>query len=305
MFSQELINMVGVASGRIAATALGKAATIAISHKAALSVQQAIDTGQLILLAEDNETNREVLMEQLRLLGYVAESAEDGKIALEMWRSGKYALLLTDCHMPNMDGFELTAAIRAESKNQQRTPIIAITANAMQGEAERCHERGMDDYLSKPLRLGELGPMIKKWLPNKSTLPVIPNANTPTPTTPTIQESNAENSFWSHAVLIELVGNNINLHKRLLTKFLAKAEQEIQAIAHAVTSEQLPQAGNFAHTLKSASRTAGAATLGDLCQQIESRAKENNSIECGRLIRLLKPHFLEVQAAITNFIEAH
>jgi CheY-like chemotaxis protein len=69
-------------------------------------------SGQLILLAEDNETNRDVLREQLRLLGYCADTAEDGQVALEKWRSGLYALLLTDCHMPHMNGFALTQAIR-------------------------------------------------------------------------------------------------------------------------------------------------------------------------------------------------
>jgi len=118
-----------------------------------------------ILLAEDNETNRDVLSEQLRLLGFDAEMAEDGAQALEKWRSGRFALLLTDCQMPNMDGFELTSAIRAEEHLLTRLPIIAITGNAMQGEAQRCLDAGMDDYLSKPLRMRELGAMLAKWLP--------------------------------------------------------------------------------------------------------------------------------------------
>ena len=117
---------------------------MALSHLQSLQAQSHIEnrgqhqcrrsacTGQLILLAEDNETNREVLMEQLRLLGYAAEAAEDGAVALQKWRTGRYALLLTDCHMPNMDGFELTAAIRELEGEQRRSPIIAITANAMQ-----------------------------------------------------------------------------------------------------------------------------------------------------------------------------
>ncbi len=129
------------------------------------SMNEAIARGQLILLAEDNETNREVMGEQLRLLGYCAEMADDGLLALQKWRSGSYALLLTDCHMPQMDGFALTQAIRTEETPGTRLPIIAITANAMQGEAQRCRQAGMDDYLSKPLRLKELASMLKKWLP--------------------------------------------------------------------------------------------------------------------------------------------
>jgi CheY-like chemotaxis protein len=120
---------------------------------------------QRILLAEDNETNRDVLSEQLRILGFDAEVAEDGEQALEKWRTGRFALLLTDCHMPNMDGFALTSAIRAEEPALTRRPIIAVTGNAMQGEAQRCLTAGMDDYLSKPLTMQVLGAMLAKWLP--------------------------------------------------------------------------------------------------------------------------------------------
>ncbi len=128
---------------------------------------QALAGGQLLLLAEDNETNREVMQEQLRLQGYACEVAEDGLQALALWQNnpGRYAMLLTDCHMPNLDGFGLTAAIRAQEPAGTRLPIIAVTANAMQGEAERCRERGMNDYLSKPLRMNELAVMLKRWMP--------------------------------------------------------------------------------------------------------------------------------------------
>ena len=140
-------------------------------HCTAPTAEAAMHAGCLILLAEDNEINRDVMEEQLRLLGYTCEMAEDGAIALQMWQANpdRYALLLSDCHMPNMDGFALTEAIRATEPAGTRLPIIAVTANAMQGEAQRCLERGMDDYLSKPLRLTELGQMLAKWLPQTRT----------------------------------------------------------------------------------------------------------------------------------------
>jgi CheY-like chemotaxis protein len=118
-----------------------------LPRKLAPSIAEAQAIGKLILLAEDNETNRDVLREQIRLLGYAAEVAEDGVSALEKWRTGRFALLLTDCHMPLMDGFELTAFIRQEEGPGIHKPIIAVTANAMEGEAQRCLDGGMDDYL--------------------------------------------------------------------------------------------------------------------------------------------------------------
>jgi CheY-like chemotaxis protein len=125
---------------------------------------QADHANRLILLAEDNETNQEVIQEQLRILGYACEIADDGEAALRLWRSGRFALLLTDCNMPIMDGFELTEAIRRSERQGVRSPIIAVTANAMQGEAMRCLERGMDDYLCKPMRIDALAAMLTKWL---------------------------------------------------------------------------------------------------------------------------------------------
>ncbi len=126
-------------------------------------------SAQLVLLAEDDETNRDVMLEQLRLLGYSADVANDGRAALAMWRSKPYALLLTDCHMPGLDGFALASTIRKEEPAGTRMPIIAVTANALKGEAERCIDSGMDDFLTKPLRLNKLAPVLNKWLPNPAS----------------------------------------------------------------------------------------------------------------------------------------
>ena len=118
----------------------------------------------LILLAEDHELNREVMQQQLKLLGYSFDVADDGASALEMYRKGNYALLLTDIQMPNMDGFELTAAIRREAGNKTRLPIIAITASASEEEGQYCLEQDMDEFLSKPLSLAQLRSTLSRWL---------------------------------------------------------------------------------------------------------------------------------------------
>ncbi|MCG7494158.1 ATP-binding protein [Thalassobius sp. Cn5-15] len=110
-----------------------------------------------VLVIEDNEINRVVLGKQLDILNYPHEMAIDGAEGLALWRTGRFDVVLTDCHMPVMDGFELTNEIRkAEAGSSHRTPIIAVTANALDGEAERCLNAGMDDYLPKPLELETL-----------------------------------------------------------------------------------------------------------------------------------------------------
>jgi CheY-like chemotaxis protein len=137
------------------------------SRRAAPSIEGAIAEGTLVLVADDHPTNRMMLLRQLNLLGYAAETVEDGKQALAAWRSGRFGLLLTDCHMPEMDGYDLAQHIRAaESSNGGgRIPIIACTANVLEGEAEACLAAGMDSYLAKPVELPFFLRMLDTWLP--------------------------------------------------------------------------------------------------------------------------------------------
>ena len=311
LFYYDLIHVVAVASGRLSATSLVHLQDHARVEAAnPTSVEEALQRGQLILLAEDNETNREVLMEQLRLLGYAAESAEDGEIALQMWRSGRYALLLTDCHMPNMDGFALTAAVRELEGTTKHTPIIAITANAMHGEAQRCRERGMDDYLSKPLRLNELRLMMQKWLPNahQSAFAALSFEAPPRQIKPeqdqvqTAIESSTQFPIWSQHALAELIGNNQNMQKRLLSKFIAKGDDEVAAIALAIDANQHDKVKLLAHTMKSASRSVGAMALGEACQKMEAAGRENRLDDARRILVSLLDAYQGAKSKISEHL---
>ena len=141
--------------------------TAAGMPRMAPSIAQAEEQGTLVLLVDDHPINRMLLMRQAQLLGDATESAEDGVEALEKWRSGRFAIVITDCNMPRMDGYALAREIRRLEGGhaEQRTPIIACTANAMAGEAEKCFAAGMDDCLVKPVELNELLKKLKLWLP--------------------------------------------------------------------------------------------------------------------------------------------
>ena len=123
--------------------------------------------GTLLLLVDDHPTNRLLLLRQANTLGYAAETADDGVDALRKWQSGHFGMIITDCDMPEMDGYELTRNIRhIESKfDNKRTPIVACTANALGEEAAVCIAVGMDDYLAKPIELAQLGEKLDRWLP--------------------------------------------------------------------------------------------------------------------------------------------
>jgi CheY-like chemotaxis protein/HPt (histidine-containing phosphotransfer) domain-containing protein len=261
------------------------------------TAQHARSSGQLVLLAEDNEVNRDILQEQLRLLGYAAEAAADGVIALAMWRSGRYALLLTDCHMPNLDGFGLTAAIRQAEAPGQRLTIVAVTANALAGEAQRCLDRGMDDYLGKPLRLQALAAMMHKWLP----LPADPTA-TPGVAPRHVAESGTL-AVWDARVLIEVVGEQPAMHRVLLEKFLHNARAQVRAMGGAHACADLGELADLAHTLKSSSRSVGALWLGELCEMLEQAGSADDAASCSVLLQGLAPGLANAAQAITLFLE--
>lgn len=121
----------------------------------------------LVLAVDDNPTNQKLLAHQIRLLGLRAETAENGQAALSMWRDGRFAMVITDCHMPEMDGYELAREIRRieAAESRRRMPVIAWTANALAEEAGRCREVGMDELLVKPAELMQLREVLSRWLP--------------------------------------------------------------------------------------------------------------------------------------------
>ena len=121
-----------------------------------------------MLLAEDNAVYQKVALRILQRLNAEVEVVQNGAEAVAAASRSRFDLILMDCQMPELDGFQATAAIRAAEGPSKRTPIVALTANAMQGDRERCVEAGMDDYLPKPVRSEELAKMLEKWVKSEA-----------------------------------------------------------------------------------------------------------------------------------------
>ena len=264
------LKAVAAAAGRVSLEepaekiSAGKLASIAPSR------EEALRRGKRILIAEDNEINQKVIVRQLSLLGYNADVAGDGLEALELWKSGDYGLLLTDLHMPRMDGYELTQAIRAEEKAGKRTPIVALTANALKGEAEHCRAVGMDDYRSKPSPLSELKAVLERWLPAVKSEADAPDSSG---VLPSVSPQSTAAVPVDISVLKELVGNDPDIVRDFLQDFrngAARVALELRAACAASQSKAVVAA---AHKLKSSARAVGALALGEMCEAMEEAAK--------------------------------
>jgi CheY-like chemotaxis protein len=118
-----------------------------------------------VLVAEDNHINQVVAVAMLKKLGYTAAVAQNGREAVEMCSHDDFAAVLMDCQMPQLDGYDATREIRGQETGGRRVPIIAVTAHAMTSDRDACLEAGMDDYISKPIRPGELEAALGRWVP--------------------------------------------------------------------------------------------------------------------------------------------
>jgi CheY-like chemotaxis protein/HPt (histidine-containing phosphotransfer) domain-containing protein len=268
-----LLRSVAVAAGRASPEIFyeGDESDTLDTQAAAPTVAEARDQGRLILVAEDDVINQKVILQQLGLLGYAGEMADNGAEALRLWRKsgGNYALLLTDLHMPEMDGYALTESIRREEKGAARIPIVALTANALRGEAGRARAIGMDDYLTKPVQLDLLKETLERWLPATADTPSDAGSSRPA----AADEPETATPAVDLEVLKGLVGNDENILTEFLTDYLTAAGEQVEELRKAITADDALHVAAIAHKLKSSSRSVGALAFGDRCADLESACK--------------------------------
>lgn len=300
---KSFLNAVAIAAGRAAVPTFENMAIEPKQGSAPISRDEARLQGSLILVAEDNEYNQKVILQQLLLLGRTADIANNGVEAFERWQTGAYAILITDVHMPLMDGYELTTAIRAAENGRSRIPIIAFTANALKGEADHCKAIGMDDYLSKPVQLVHLKTMLKKWQPVVLSGPFEPqgDASKAEPPSPLADPPPAAVDV---KVLAALVGDDPAVLGEFLNDFQGSANKIATELRMADTAHDLQAAGALAHKLKSAARSVGAAALGELCAEMEKAGKANDADTLASLLPRFELEMVRVNACLLALKEA-
>ncbi|RZI42466.1 response regulator [Herbaspirillum sp. HC18] len=248
-----------------------------------------------ILVADDDNINQKVIRQQLTLLGYAADVVDNGLDALRFWRAGHYAMLLTDLHMPEMDGYTLAQTIRAEEAGRRRMPILALTANALRGEIHRARAAGMDEYLTKPVQLDRLKAKLDEWLSKPDALPQSDASGEKT-----YNEGNA--SVFDIGVLKALVGAGTNDVNRFLVEYLSSARRSASELRAACFAGDPRQAGAAAHKLKSASRSVGALALAEICAVLESGGAADDAGAIAQNIPQFETALAAVEAAIAGYL---
>ena len=239
------------------------------------TIDEAERERSLVLLVDDHPTNRLVIARQLALAGYASEAAEDGEQGLEKWRSGRYALLLSDVHMPKLDGYQLARKLREEEARdgRERTPIVALTASALKGEAERCLAAGMDDYLAKPVGIPALTAMLRRWLPHTAVAASAVQAQAgSTPGIAALPQL-AQPPALDASTLDALTGGDARETRLLLDDFLASTAQDQAELDAAVAAGDLAALTRQAHKIKGAARIVGALELGESAGQLEAAGR--------------------------------
>lgn len=248
-----------------------------------------------ILVAEDDDINQKVILRQLGLLGYASEIVPDGEQALQLWRSGRFALILTDLHMPRMDGYALARAVRREEGDGPRTPILALTANALQGEMKRATEAGMDGYLTKPLHLKVLQHELARRLPDPVACAAPGSAPPGAATAP-------DQPALVLSVLTELIGDDRETIHGLLADYRTSLLSLTGELAEHRRNANARLIGATAHKLKSSSRSVGALTFGDLCALLENAGKAEKLDEIDQRLAQVQAEALRVRSSLDEVL---
>ena len=241
-----------------------------------------------ILVAEDNIVNQKVAVGQLEKLGYRADVVANGLEALDAVGRITYALVLMDCQMPEMDGLEATARIRQreEAPAGRRLPIIAMTANAMPEDREKCLQAGVDDYLAKPVKLEQLQAMLTRWISGQAT-----PEEQPTPVSAAPRDPGED--YVDAAVLADLRKLDIScgLLSTLITHFIADGPTRLAALQDALEQGDAGALARVAHELNGASGNLGVRRMRQLCIELQALGKARDLTKAGALLAQLVSEF--------------
>jgi two-component system, sensor histidine kinase and response regulator len=265
-----------------------------------------------VLLVEDHKVNQTVGKGMLEHLGCSVEVADNGRIAVDKYSRTRYDLILMDCQMPEMDGYEATRAIRILEEGRgdpaRHVPIIALTAHAMEGDREKSLDAGMDDHLSKPFTLAQLRSVLAAHVTGKD--------GPPAKTDPKNDQAGSREDAGSaegqatgspaagfdKAALerirqLDSEGAS-DLVRTVVTHYLTESPKMIESLREAVKASDAPLVQNLAHGLKSTSANVGALSLAAFCKLMETAGRQNRTDQGHELLASIESEYTQVRAAL-------
>jgi two-component system sensor histidine kinase/response regulator len=250
-------------------------------------------SNKLILLAEDNIVNQKVAVRQLKKLGYRADAVADGKEALEALGRISYDLVLMDCQMPEMDGYEATAEIRRREGTTKHTPIVAMTAHALDGDRAKCLAAGMDDYISKPVKPEELGRVLERLL--------ILGYSGPDGASPIPEAAKPVNLKRLH----EAMGDEPEEFGEILEIYLTQMSKSIRDMEAAVTSAKANALELIAHNCAGTSANCGMTVLVAPLRELERMGREQRLTGAGILVETIGEEFERVKIFLEENLQIY
>jgi len=259
---------------------------------------QRVEHKYRLLLAEDNLVNRKVACRMLEILGYSVDTVSDGKAAIAAWNTGRYDLILMDCQMPEMDGYESTQQIRSHEGNREgggkRIPIVALTADAMKGADAQCIAAGMNDYLSKPIDRAQLAACLQRWLPPEES------AGHPRTAAALPESAKAAANPLEWTALLNATHQDERLARELATLYIASGASSLAAILKALKSGDYGSLGERANELKRASANVHAMEAVLAAEKLEAAAGNGDTAQIPQLTTALQSEVARVIDFLRN-----
>jgi len=278
-----------------------------------------IDTQVKILLAEDNMTNQKIALKMLNSLGYHAETADNGAIALEMVKSNAYDIVFLDWHMPEMNGLDAARAIRQFEADKSHTILVAMTANAMKGDKEECMQAGMDDYISKPVEKDKLNKILTKWLSRidkekaaislydthkvESKVEALNNGEIDKSLCDKMTHNSTETNIFDYYKFADRFERDFEMVNEILAQFIPESESYILKIEEAISAGNCELTKSHAHTIKGSSSYIEVKQFTELAAKIEEAALEKDIDQCASLIPLMRTAYKKMKKEILSHLE--
>ena len=266
--------------------------TVAEQREADSTCKQRVNLGARVLVAEDNFVNQQVALEILQGFGCRVTMVSDGVEAVQYARDNRFDIIFMDCRMTKMNGYEATAEIRKAEPPDRHTPVIALTAQAMKGDRERCLAAGMDDYVSKPIDPDSMMAVLRRWLPETAN---VKGGTTSLDAAEVDTESGAvldmKQAMW-------VTGGKMGMFKRIATVFLQHMPNRLRELELAVGERDIPEVSRLAHSIQGAAASLGGQRLRQMALQMESQARSGRLDDPDAFFERVEQEFQLLQEAL-------